>query len=124
MFAKEGGCRRVPVYQSDRSWPVLSEIPEHVRNGMASLARRRQHVRVPTIGPHGTAASDQCIDAPSDAYGEAAHAGRKGTLVGRFDEKMQVIELYGEVTDAKEMRCSSIRIGYRRADGRKDEGMA
>jgi hypothetical protein len=67
---------------------------------------------------------DQGIDAAGDTNRQTTHARGQRALVRRFDEKMHVIELYGEMHDSKVPWRNEIRVSDGAAQRRKDEGVA
>ena len=99
---------------------MLSEIREHVNEGVSHLARRRERAPVPPIGPKTSTAQDESVDGARDADGDALHASRQRSLVARFDDEMDVIPLQGEVDDSETRWVTPGGGPQREADTRED----
>ena len=80
---------------------MLSEITEHIDEGVPHLPRGLQGATVPAIRKERPATIQELVHVPSDADGDAAYPRRERSLVRRFHEQMHVIRLHGEVNDTK-----------------------
>jgi hypothetical protein len=109
LEAVEEGRRREPIDGRVGTRMVLSEIAEHVGEGVTCRARRGQSASVPAVRPEPASAKDERIHAPGDAHGQARHPEGKSPFVAGFDEQMEVIRLHREVNDPKDPMMALIR---------------
>jgi hypothetical protein len=86
--------------EADAIFAVLAPVVEHVRQRMMRPARTRDDLEMVAVGEDGTSAMIQCrIDVTSGRDLESLHAARKGLLITRFDEHVNVLALNADVHD-------------------------
>src|SRR5215471_4248580 len=76
---------------------------------------------MPAIGPHSPTPSNEPVDAPRDANGEPTHPARQRLLGACFNEQMDVVGLYRELRDSKNVPVLPIGIGNGQSNRRKYE---
>jgi len=84
---------------------------------MTHLARRCEHPRVISHGPHIPPPSEQAVDGFRDANRQSLKASLERDVSVAFDEQMDVIRLHAELELAKRrLRCPLERPSHRAED--------
>jgi hypothetical protein len=81
--------------------PVLPDIEQHVRKGVANLSRRPQHSDVITTVQNRTRATERAVRRSREPRRHGLHPAPHGLLPGRLDQQVDVIALHGVVDDPK-----------------------
>ena len=96
---------------------MFSKVLQHVDECMTHLARRCEHPRVISPGPHIAPPSKQVIDGLRDADRQSLEASLERDVSIAFHEQMDVIRLHAELEQAKRrLRCPLERSSHRAED--------
>ena len=97
---------------------VLAPVHDDVDDRMAHFSWRPKRASVVSLGPEAPSPIEQCVYPARNANGNAGHAPRKGVLVVRLDEQVDVIALHGKVDEPEPLsgRASERFTNFREND--------
>ena len=97
---------------------MLPPVLKHVDERVSDLARRPQRSRMEPISPESTAPAEHAVHAFGDPDSKPLNAAREAIRIRRFDDKVHVITLDGELDDPEVTpRCICQPAPHGREDG-------